>query len=487
VSALICLLIGVDQSLRAAIGSPPNILLVVADDLGYGDLGCFDHPEIKTPNLDQLAAEGLKLTRCYAAAAVCSPARAGLLTGRTPYRVGVYNAIPFMSPAHLRSSEITIATLLRNAGYTTALTGKWHLNGMFNLPGQPQPNDHGFDHSFSVQNNALPNHANPYNFVRNGIPAGVIAGYSAGIVANEAINWLSTQRDKTKPFFLYVAFNEPHEPIATEPRFKALYEKKHPDDPSRIAYYGNVSQMDDALGRILRALEAQGLNENTLVWFTSDNGPARTKWHNAGSSGGLREFKGHMYEGGLRVPGIVRWPKHIRPGTSSAQPVSGVDFLPTVCDITGVPGPNDRSLDGASIAPLFSGRPMRRTTPLYWQYIFAPSKPQIALLQEPWKLLAWLDGPRPKPRDLANEQAHLLKNARLDGFELYNVQDDPSEKNDLSAAQPEKLAELKGILTKFHAQVRTEGPIWPAFDDPAYEQRVIQWPNYLAKPLPRTK
>lgn len=135
-------------------------------------------------------------------------------------------------------------------------------------------------------------------------------GISGGIVANEAVNWLTTIRDKSKPFFLYVAFNEPHEPIATDPRYRALYEKRHPDDPIRVACYGNVTQMDDALGRILRALEAQGLAENTLVWFTSDNGPARTKWHNAGSSGGFREFKGHRYQGGLRVLRMAPTPQH---------------------------------------------------------------------------------------------------------------------------------------------------------------------------------
>src|SRR5690606_5007596 len=132
-------------------------------------------------------------------------------------------------------------------------------NGMFNLPGQPQPGDHGFDHWFSVQNNALPNHHQPYNFVRNGIPQGPIEGYAADIVADEALRWLEDGRDRSKPFFLYVAFNEPHEPIATAPRHEALYRERHPDDPSRVAYYGNVTQMDEALGRILRALESQGL------------------------------------------------------------------------------------------------------------------------------------------------------------------------------------------------------------------------------------
>src|SRR5262245_43845588 len=201
----------------ACAATPPNILFVLADDLGYGDLACFGSPEIQTPNLDRLAADGLKLTHCYSAGANCSPSRAGLMTGRTPYRVGIYNQLVMMGPMHLRQSEITIASLLKKRGYATALVGKWHLNGLFNLPGQPQPNDHGFDHWFAVQNNALPNHHDPYNFVRNGIPMGPIKGFAGHIVADEAINWFSTLRDKSKPFFLYVAFNEPHETINSDP------------------------------------------------------------------------------------------------------------------------------------------------------------------------------------------------------------------------------------------------------------------------------
>ena len=159
-------------------GQPPNILIVLADDLGYGDLGCYGNQIVKTPNLDQFAREGMRFTDCYAAAANCSPSRTGLMTGRTPTRVGVHNWIPMLSPMHVPKDEITIATLLRNGGYDTAHTGKWHLNGWFNLPGQPQPNDHGFNHWFSVQNNGLPNHKNPWNFVRNGTPLGTIKGLS---------------------------------------------------------------------------------------------------------------------------------------------------------------------------------------------------------------------------------------------------------------------------------------------------------------------
>ena len=148
----------------------PNILIVLADDLGYGDLGCYGNKIVKTPNLDRFARQGMRFTDCYAAAANCSPSRTGVMTGRTPTRVGIHNWIPMLSPMHVSSKEITIAKLLQQNGYDTAHVGKWHLNGRFNLPGQPQPNDHGFNHWFSTQNNALPNHKNPYNFVRNGIP-----------------------------------------------------------------------------------------------------------------------------------------------------------------------------------------------------------------------------------------------------------------------------------------------------------------------------
>ncbi len=163
----------------AAETARPNIVLVLADDLGYGDLACYGAKDVQTPNLDRFAAEGLRLTSCYAGHANCSPSRTALMTGRTPTRVGVRNWIPQDSPVHLRRSEITIATLLKRAGYATCHVGKWHLNGEFNKPTQPQPGDHGFDHWFSTQNNAVPNHRNPDNFVRNGKPVGKLEGYSA--------------------------------------------------------------------------------------------------------------------------------------------------------------------------------------------------------------------------------------------------------------------------------------------------------------------
>ena len=453
-----------------------NFLIVLSDDLGYGDLACFGDTTLQTPNIDRFAAEGLKLTSCYAAAPNCSPSRTGLMTGRTPYRVGVHNWIPFLSPTHVRESEVTIATLLKNAGYDTCHAGKWHLNGWFNLPGQPQPSDHGFQHWFSTQNNALPNHRNPYNFVRNGIPMGPLEGYSSKLVADEAIRWLTETRDRERPFFLFVCFHEPHEPIASDQQYTRLYPS---DDPSYSAHHGNITQMDAAFGRLLQALDERNLRENTFVLFTSDNGPAITNIHPHGSKGPLREKKGHVYEGGIRVPGILRWPGHTRHGTTSDEPVCGVDLLPTLCAIAGVDPPSDRALDGASFLPIFEDRPIERKTPLYWQFNYAQSRPKVAIRMGDWKLLASLNLPEfPPGADVTDEQMGALKSAELEGFELYNLKDDITETTDLSAREPQRLQDMQAQMQTMYDSVRDESPVWPAWTWPRYEGQRIEWPPY---------
>ncbi len=284
-SIAITILLLVLQSVSSAETEKPNIMIVLCDDLGYGDIGCYGHDVIKTPHIDKFAKQGLKLTDCYAAAPNCSPARTGLMTGRTPARVGVYSWIPFLSPMHVRETEITIAHRLKDAGYETCQVGKWHLNGWFNLPTQPQPNDMGFDHWFATQNNALPNHRDPYNFVRNGIPVGPLKGYASHLVTDEAINWLD-QRDEKKPFFMYVCYHEPHEPIATDPEYAELYGNE--EKPSLEAHHGNITQMDAAFGRLMKKLSDLKIDDETLVVFTSDNGPAMTRIHPHGSTDGLR-------------------------------------------------------------------------------------------------------------------------------------------------------------------------------------------------------
>lgn len=464
------------NTLLAASASKPNILLVLCDDLGYGDVGCYGHDLIQTPNIDRFAKQGLKLTDCYSAAPNCSPARTGLMTGRTPCRVGVYSWIPFLSPMHVRESEVTIAHLMKEAGYQTCHVGKWHLNGRFNLPGQPQPNDMGFDHWFSTQNNALPNHHDPYNFVRNGIPVGPLKGYASHLVADEAIDWLNSY-ESDDPFFMFVCFHEPHEPIASDPEYAATYESN--PDPSFQAHHGNITQMDAAFGRLLEQLKKMNIDDDTLVIFTSDNGPAKTRWHPHGSTAGLREYKGHLYEGGIRVPGLIRWPGKIQAETVSHVPVSSVDFLPTLFEIAGSTPPVDRVLDGTSILPLLLGKRFDRKNPLYWQFNYAKSEPRVALRDGDWKLLSRLDiNDQGNLTDITDLQMQQLKNSKLQGFELYNLKEDRNETTDLSETHPEQLQKMVAAMTKTYHEVQAEGPVWSSWEWPRYEGKRIIWPDY---------
>jgi arylsulfatase A len=461
----------------AAAGSRPNILLVLADDLGYGDLGCFGAKDIRTPNLDRFAAQGIRFTSCYAGHANCSPSRTALMTGRTPTRVGIRNWIPQDSPVHVRRSEITVASLLKRAGYATCHSGKWHMCGEFNRPTQPQPDDHGFDHWFSTQNNALPSHRNPDNFVRNGKPAGKLEGFSAHLVVDEATRWLTDGRDAAKPFFLYVCFHEPHEPIASDAKYTKLYPS---DDPSYSAHHGNISQTDDAFGRLMRVLDERGLRDNTLVLFTSDNGPAITAQHPHGSAGPLRDKKGSLFEGGIRVPGILRWPGRTKPGSVSDEPICGVDFLPTVCAITGIEPPRDRALDGASVLPVLDGNPVTRTTPLYWHFNRAAGAPKVALRVGDWKVLATLDkSPVARTNDLTDDEEREFKAAKLADFSLFNLREDIGETRDLARVETAKLAELQAMLERKYREVQAESPTWPAWKFTNAEGQRIEWPDYV--------
>ncbi|MEX2174737.1 MAG: sulfatase-like hydrolase/transferase [Pirellulaceae bacterium] len=480
-SIVLLFLVAAAASGQEANSTRPNIVVVLADDLGYGDLACFGAKDVQTPHLDRLAKEGLRLTACYSGHGNCSPSRAALMTGRTPTRVGIRNWIPHGSTVHLRESEITVATLLKQAGYSTCHAGKWHLTGQFNEPAQPQAGDHGFDHWFGTQNNALPNHRNPENFVRNGREVGKTEGYAAHVVADEAIQWLQSGRDKAKPFFLYVCFHEPHEPIASDEKYTRLYPH---DDPAYSAHHGNITQMDDAFGRLMKQLDTSGLAETTLVFFTSDNGPAITRQHPYGSTGGLRDKKGYLTEGGIRVPGIVRWPGKIASGSTSDEPVCGVDLLPTACEIAGIQPPQDRQLDGASMLPVFSGGDLlggkvARTKPLYWHFNGAAGDYQLAMRVGDWKILAALDKVPARSNNITAAGQREFKAAEPIRFALYNLRDDRAESKDLSAAEPAKLAELKTLLVKSYHDVRDESPLWPVWTFDGREGARIVWPDYV--------
>ena len=448
-------------------GARPNVLVLFCDDLGYGDLACQGHPHIRTPHLDKLARQGIRLTDCYSSAPVCSSSRAGIMTGRTPNRSGVYDWIPNDHVVHLKDEEVTVASLLKSVGYDTAHAGKWHLNGKFNSSEHPQPGDHGFDHWFATQNNASPSHENPVNFVRNGAEVGPQQGYSCQLVADEGIRWLKGRPDTKRPFFLNVWFHEPHEPVASPRKLVSGYLKAAANE-DQAQYFANVENMDAACGRLLAALDELGVAKDTLVFFTSDNGPETLKRYRGagrsyGSPGAMRGMKLHIYEGGIRVPGILRWPAamKLKPGSVIDTPVCGLDLLPTLCNLAGAQIPNDRALDGADFSPVFRGESISRHTPLFWNYYRAISAPKVAMRDGDWKIVAHWDGPeKPLGGNVNPGSMALIKSASLTTLELYNLRSDPSETNDLAANQPEKLKALAATMKRIYQEVQKEGPDW---------------------------
>ncbi|PAY17545.1 arylsulfatase [Rhodopirellula sp. SM50] len=425
---------------------PPNFIVFLADDLGWGDLGCYGHPKIQTPNLDQFASEGVRFTQAYAACGVCSPSRSSILTGRTPYRNGVWRWLPVGNPAHLRESEVTIPESLQPLGYQTMHSGKWHLNGYFNSDEQPQPDDHGYDWWFATQNNASPSHKDPINFVRNRKEVGPLKGFSAPLVAEEASTWLKQQRDPERPFFITVWTHEPHLPIESDPKFQQLYSEI--ENPGVRQHHGNVTQLDHAFGNLMKTVDELGLRDNTFVIFTSDNGPEGSGKGNLrkpesqqnrtwGSTGGLRGRKRDSHEGGIRVPGIVRWPGKIQPGTVSEVPIIGSDIFTTVLQIAGAPVPTDRTIDGVNLLPACEGKSLERPVPLFWRTHIAPPASHAAMRIGQWKIVA---------------------DQKLEKFQLYQIAKDWKEEHDLADEMPEKLAEMKAKFLEVWEGVENEGP-----------------------------
>ncbi|MDB4640195.1 sulfatase-like hydrolase/transferase [Pirellulaceae bacterium] len=454
----------------------PNIVVFLCDDLGYGDLECYGHPHIKTPNLNGLADSGIRLTNCYSAAPVCSPSRVGLLTGRSPNRAGVYDWIP---PAnrptpnsrelvHMRKNEVTIPALLKAAGYSTCMSGKWHCNSRFNQSeAQPQPGDFGFDHWFGTQNNAAPSHENPTNFIRNGEMAGKLEGFSCQLVVNEAMTWLDGQQ-KSKPdspFFIFIPFHEPHEPVASPQKLVKQYRTVAKSN-DQAQYFANVANVDHAVGRFLKKLDQLKVRENTLVIFTSDNGPETlNRYSRANRSFGtpapLRGMKLHVHEAGFHVPGIMSWPAKITAKQTSTVPVSSLDFLPTFCDLANTQPPADLKLDGTSVQPFLNGKPFARNEPLFWCYFNAISKPKVAMRDGDYKVLATLnDNKLPRYTNLSEDQFQKAKSAKLTDFELYDLASDPNEKNNLAKNNPAKLNEMKKKLNEGYFELLNDSHVW---------------------------
>jgi len=417
------------MSLRGQGRSAPNVIVVLADDLGYADLGCFGSA-IPTPNIDKMAAEGARLTTFYSADPVCSPSRAALLTGRYPARTNVVNVLMPNDNVGLSSSEVTLPRVMKDRGYRTACVGKWHLGTKPDF----MPNRHGFDEYYGVP---YSNDMNPLPLIQN-----------TNIVQTTCDQETLTQRwttaavdfinrSKDGPFFLYLAQTAPHLPLVPSDDFIGK---------SGHGVYGDlVMEIDWSVGQILDALKANGIDENTLVIFTSDNGP----WYQ-GSAGNLQGRKGSTYEGGVREPFVARMPGTIPAGTVSGGLSSMMDLLPTIASLTGASVP--ASTDGVNIWPLLTGTApfIEREALLFfdgWQI-------QCVRFNQ-WKLHVARYNTGPWTLDPPNGRANLP----LPRPELYNIDEDPSEAYDVATEKPQVVANLKArvdqLLLKLPDQVRS--------------------------------
>ena len=479
----------------------PNVIVLLADDLGSKDLGCYGGP-VKTPVLDGLAAKGVRFTDFHAGAAVCSPSRATLLTGRQNLRTGIYGVLQdHMHDMHLLEREVTIAEVLQQAGYGTAHFGKWHVGMTSGKRKKPSLQDHGFDYWFGLSNGANPSHRNPTNFMRNGKPVGPMKGYSCQIVVSDAINWLETKANPDQPFFMNIWFNEPHATLAAPDEITSIYGDLK--DEAAI-YSATVDNTDRAIGRLVAKLKETGKLDNTLIIYSSDHGSYR-----ADRNGGLTGNKGSNFQGGLRSPGIFFWPDGVRGGRIESTPSGAVDLLPTICGLAGIDKPKGVHLDGADLSPLLIEKgTFKRSQPMFW---LAPSSGHLATLREGnytlmgyrgYKLpsnqarknellqqmarLAGIDpstpnlGSRvtnttftsPEYKRLKSEFVRLrtfqeawipaIKAGGFSRFALYDLKADPLQKKDISKQRPEVTNRLKKKLLTLYKDVMADAPDWPS-------------------------
>ena len=424
----------------------PNIVIIFADDLGYGDLGCYGHPTIRTPNLDRMAVEGMRFTDFYSAAEVCTPSRAALLTGRYPIRSGMcndkYRVLRRQSTGHLPDSEITLPEQLKAHGYATAVIGKWHLGVWSNNP-DGHPRKHGFNYSFGLPHsndmNPAPNAPKAAGRKLEQDPAWWKAPLYRGSdliddatdqttltrrYTEEAVGFIRGKKDA--PFFLYLAHTFPHVPLFASDKFRG----KSP----RGLYGDVVEELDWSVGQVLEALRAAGVEKNTLVVFTSDNGPWLTHGLAGGSAGLLRDGKGSTWEGGMRVPAIAWWPGRIRAGSVCRDVVSTMDLFTTALMLAGAPVPGDRPIDGANILPLLtaSGGVQREA------FFFYRGAQLFALRLGKWKA------------HFATQPGYGTPNpVHHDPPLLFDLHADPGESFNVAANHPEVLAQI-GRATERH-------------------------------------
>jgi arylsulfatase A-like enzyme len=423
----------------------PNIVFILADDLGYGDIGCYGQAKIQTPVLDRLAAEGMRFTQAYAGSTVCAPSRCCLMTGKHTGHASVRgNVQPELG---LQRDEATVASVLKTAGYRTALFGKWGLGGHDR---NSHPNDKGFDEFFGYLNQVHAHQAFPdylwedkseYFLKDNWFFQRKV--FSNDLFTNRALDFVNRQQPARAPFFLYLSYTVPHannelgrmqKNGMEAPDFGRYEAEAWPDQEKNFA--SAVSRMDEQIGRLLQAIDDRGLADHTLVIFSSDNGPHREGGHDPEffrSSGPLRGTKRDLYEGAIRVPTIARWKGRIRPGQTSDAAWAFWDFLPTAAELAGVRKP--AGIDGVSIAPILFGTSNKNSQErFYWEFFEGGF--QQAVREGDWK---------------------LVRQAPTFNDELFHLGDDPGERNNVAAANPQVVARLRGYLQA----ARTDHPRFP--------------------------
>lgn len=444
--ALVLLLVLVPFGATATAQDPtegtarPNIVFLLLDDMGYADIGAYGNAYHRTPNIDRLAAEGIRFTDAYAAAPNCSPTRASILTGRWPARIGVTqylpgNVLPHAKllqadlPLGLPLEETVLAEPLAAAGYATSCIGKWHLGG-----GRYTPKMRGFDESFASGH--WGSHRSMFAPHTKLVVPGTNAGdYLTDVLTTAAERFI--ERSKDRPFFLYMSYYSIHGPIQAKRGLIDGYAgRRDPSGRNNATYAAMVEGVDRSVGRIMEKLRELRLDSNTAVFFFSDNGGVPSRAFN----GGFRSGKGYLWEGGIREPLIVRWPKSIAPGTVETTPVTSVDFYPTILEMTGAADSGEHSSDGTSLLPLLLQTGALDREALYWHYPHysnAGSPPTGAIRNGRWKLLEFF------------EDGHV---------ELYDLVADPGEETDLSSSEPSRA---RGLHSKLESWRATVGAVMP--------------------------
>ena len=418
----------------ASAGTKPNFLIILTDDHGYGDVSTYGASDVRTPNIDRLAAEGMVFTAMRANATVCSPSRAALLTGRYPDRVGVPGVIrtePADSWGYFDPAVPTLADELRRAGYHTAIVGKWHLG----LESPNTPNERGFDlfHGFlgDMMDSYLTHLRQGRNYMRRNAEVITPAGHATELFTAWAVEYLRERaRQPDDPFFLYLAYNAPHFPIEPPAEWLARVRQRSPHlSEERARNVAFVEHLDDNVGRVLGAIRELGLDRTTVVVFTADNGGSLP---HAQNNDPWRGGKQSHYDGGLRVPFVMRWPPGIAAGSRSHYRGLSFDVFPTFLELAGAPLP--AGLDAVSLAPALRGRAMPPSRELYFVRREGGQayggKSYEAIIRDGWK---------------------LMQNDPYSPLELYNLDDDPYEQRNLAAANPERVKDLAAALRR-HVQ-----------------------------------